>query len=190
MALEIKYSKNTSDDGEDLILTNDTGAYDVTDNPTGFGGPNLERAEVNIIAYVTFGSSNGTQIFPTNYTPDVDDTITFNLQGDGVYEITVYALPTSFSYSGATQAQLEANAVSKYEFTPGHLQTLFAARQIEELYEVVESDECKNKQRFYDEIFYIFLQVWGAQTKVCNDQADQAHYILTELTERIQKSRI
>lgn len=188
MALEIKYKKNTNDDGDILILTNETGLYNVDDNPTGFGGPNLERAEVNIVPYVTFGLND--KIEPTNYTPDVDDEINLPLSNDGVYHITVYALPTSFSYEGATESQLEDNAVSKFEFIPGHLQTLTAARRIQDLYEIIESKECKNEQRFLDEVFYIFLQIWGAQVSLCNDLANDAHAALVELTERIKKSRI
>lgn len=190
MALEIKFKKNTNDDGDQLILTDITGQYDAVDNENGYGNPNLERADVNLVPFVTFGQSDENKIEPLTYIPDVSDAISIPLGDDGVYEVSIYALPVAYDYEDATRQDLIDNAVSVFEFTQGHFQTLFAVRTIQDFYEESEEDSCNNKQKVLDKINYIFLQIWGAKSDLCNDLSPSAHDKLLNLTERIKESRL
>lgn len=189
MALEIKFKRNVNQDGDVLLLTDITGAYDASDNTGGYGTPNLARADVNLVPYVTFGLSGNT-IPVGDYIPDASTEIPVPVQGDGVYPVTVFALPTSYDYTGASLSQLQANAVSQFEFSVGHFQDLKAVRKKYSLLEEIQKDNCKDEDRYLDAIDYIDLQIFGAQVDLCNDLEPAAHSKLQNLTTYINNLRL
>jgi hypothetical protein len=79
--------------GTILYLDDNTGAYEVTENPGGYGSPNTARADLALIVIAKYKASDGSvTITADTYDPEgVTQWVYDNdLQGDGHYEFNVY----------------------------------------------------------------------------------------------------
>lgn len=109
MALVINIVKDSINDaGTELNLRDDTGLYDVSDNPGGYGSPNPNRNQVSIIllGYNKRQDEGDVALTFQNYSPTVDSTFVVNLYKEGWYQIKsyglrLYSVNTSFDISEA-----------------------------------------------------------------------------------------
>lgn len=96
MALELKIRKQSiSNDCLTLIIDDQTGDYDVTSNPTGFGAPNPARVDMGLITFLVAKRSTGDEFIAL--TPDdadphlvVDWTATHGV--DTIYKAIMYGV--------------------------------------------------------------------------------------------------
>ena len=114
MALVINIVKDSiNDSGTELYLTDATGAYEVSDNPGGYGTPNPERSEIALILIATNkrdgdnGGEGDVECVVQDYNPVSASSFTVTLYKDGWYQIKTYGLrlydvSTSFSLTEAT----------------------------------------------------------------------------------------
>lgn len=100
MAFKLAISVSLSDDGKYITLQDATGVYDVTTNPSGWGTPNLDRADtwvkfyVNRLAMPVGTLSEVLASNESNYNGlDSTSTITFPIDGSAEYRID--AIPFS-----------------------------------------------------------------------------------------------
>lgn len=74
-----------------LSLSDTTGVYNVTTNPTGYGTPNNERNEFALFAVTKIvGAFDNAQI---SVAPLTDSAFDYVFASDGVYEVYLVALP-------------------------------------------------------------------------------------------------
>lgn len=114
MALVINIVKDSiNDSGTELYLRDDTGAYEVSDNPGGYGTPNPERDELALILIATNkrdgenGGEGDVECVVQSYDPVSASTFTVTLYKDGWYQVKTFGLRlydvnTSFSLTEAT----------------------------------------------------------------------------------------
>lgn len=188
MALEISFTRTASQENGDIVLTDNTGLYDVDSNDTGYGTPNLSRADVNIVPWVSYGYSEES-LSPVAYSPDSSEVIYIPNNGDGVYGIRVYALPISYDYSDSDEQDLIDNSVSSVDLGECIID-VFATRKWYSYYELLRDDKCKHEKNYRDIMAYIRLETIAAKVDLANDTGTEAHTKLTELTKYISKSRI
>lgn len=90
MALSLKISVQSYDRGNHIItMSDDTGVYNVTTNPTGYGAPNEERANLPLILSVK--QKDSTERIQWG-NPITDTSLTFDFLNDGVYNIYLCAI--------------------------------------------------------------------------------------------------
>lgn len=96
-------------DGKYLNLTDATGLYNVSDNPGGYGTPNLNKNQVATILLANNKRQDEGDILLTvqPYNPTVDYNYIVNIYKDGWYQIKsfglrLYSVNTSFSITEAT----------------------------------------------------------------------------------------
>jgi hypothetical protein len=92
MALELKISESSYDRVTNTVtLNDDTGIYNVTTNPGGFGTPNPER---NTLALVVSAVRIYNQVEVVKWNDPINDTsFDYDFISDGVYDIYLCALP-------------------------------------------------------------------------------------------------
>lgn len=75
MALALKISRTLiGDDGLTVTIADNTGTYNASTNPTGWGSPNPDRADFALILFVVEKASTGDVVItPTVYTPSSGD---------------------------------------------------------------------------------------------------------------------
>lgn len=93
MANILKVEKESiSADGLTLTIGDNTGNYDVTTNPGGYGAPNDVRSDLYLKLFVTLKKTSGDeQITVSAYNENTADTWTVGITEDGYYEIYLYA---------------------------------------------------------------------------------------------------
>ncbi len=113
MALVINIVKDSINDaGTELYLRDDTGAYEVSDNPGGYGTPNPDRDEIALILIATNkrdgdnGGEGDVECEVQSYDPVSASAFTVNLYKDGWYQVKTFGLRlydvnTSFSITEA-----------------------------------------------------------------------------------------
>ncbi len=101
MALVLKLSKTSiSADCKTLVVTDTTGNYDVTTNPTGYGAPNATRASLYLNLLVNLRANSGRQsVAVPSYNKNTASTWTITLAEDGWYEIYMFGCEI---YAGGT----------------------------------------------------------------------------------------
>ncbi len=103
----VETSVNTA--GTELNLTDNTGLYNVSDNPGGYGTPNPNKNEVAIILLAHNKRQDEGDVLLTvhSYNPTVDYNYIVDLYKDGWYQIKsfglrLYSVNTSFAVTEAT----------------------------------------------------------------------------------------
>lgn len=93
MALELKIEKNSiTSDCSTLNITDQTGNYDVTTNPGGFGGPNEIRANLYIKLFLTNKKSTGDVAIAIDpYDENTVASWSIPITEDGYYEVFSFA---------------------------------------------------------------------------------------------------
>lgn len=93
MALVIKINKTAiSSDCVTVTIADQTGNYDVTTNPSGYGAPNETRANLYIKLFVTLKTSAGDiNITVPAYNENTASSWTVTISQDGWYEIFAFA---------------------------------------------------------------------------------------------------
>ena len=101
MALEILTEKdNISSDCGTILYKDNTGAYDVTTNPTGYGAPNATRASLYLKFFLTLKTTSGDeQITVPAYNANSVTQWSIPLTQDGYYEAYVFG---TLVYAGGT----------------------------------------------------------------------------------------
>jgi len=96
MALAIKQADAKVDQpGENIIIDDNTGNYDASTNLTGWGAPNLVRADTALLLLITYkGTKDDTIIAPLTFDPHAVTSFTVPAsQGDGRYQSYMFAVP-------------------------------------------------------------------------------------------------
>lgn len=121
-----------STDGKYLNLTDNTGLYNVSDNPGGYGTPNPNKNQVAVILLANNKRQDEGDVLLTvqPYNPTVDYNYIVNIYKDGWYQIKsfglrLYNLNTSFSIteavydsaSGEIRKILTKTGVGPYVYT-------------------------------------------------------------------------
>ncbi len=95
--------------GTELNLTDDTGLYDASDNPGGYGSPNPNKNEIAIILLANNKRQDEGDVLLTvqPYNPAVDYNYVVEIYKDGWYQIKsfglrLYSVNTSFAVTEAT----------------------------------------------------------------------------------------
>lgn len=110
MALIINIAKDSiNTEGTELNLTDDTGLYNASDNPGGYGTPNPNKNEIGIILLANNKRQDEGDVLciVQPYNPTVDYNYVVNLYKDGWYQIKsfglrLYSVNTSFALTEAT----------------------------------------------------------------------------------------
>lgn len=131
MALTLKSEYSILNDGSKIYVTDKTGAYNATTNPTGWGSPNYTRAQSCLVCLVIRQSSSGEQLFTgssyyvyDNTLPNTEETeFVFTFALDGVLDICLVRLPVSTDHvnyiGGGTAANGEYYLYAGVGDTPG-----------------------------------------------------------------------
>lgn len=93
MALEQKFIfSEPVNTGDVLWLTDETGDYDATDNPGGYGAPNTARNEIAIFVITKYKATAGdTELQELPVDPETATQWQYNdIKGDGFYQADVY----------------------------------------------------------------------------------------------------
>lgn len=94
MALVYNFEVSENELGTILYLDDNTGIYEATENPGGYGAPNTARADLALIVLAKYKASSGdVTITASTYDPETVTQWTFpasTLQGDGYYKFDVY----------------------------------------------------------------------------------------------------
>lgn len=109
MALILNIVKSSiNSEGTELNLTDDTGLYDASDNPGGYGSPNPTKNEVATILLANNKRQDEGDVLLTvqDYNPTVDYNYVVELYKDGWYQVIsyglrLYSVNTSFSLTEA-----------------------------------------------------------------------------------------
>lgn len=91
MALDIRFSYRRSSDNYSIIITDETGAYDATSNPTGYGGINPAIADFTTFEIAIY-SPDSTTLMPGTTSVTVDAFPTFPSNSGAEYTVTSLAL--------------------------------------------------------------------------------------------------
>lgn len=93
MALEHKLAKGSiSSDCITLTVSDDTGNYNVTTNPTGYGAPNETRANLYLKFFVTLRKSTGREsITVPAYNENTVTSWSVTIAEDGWYELYMFS---------------------------------------------------------------------------------------------------
>jgi hypothetical protein len=93
MALELKIEKDSiSSDCTTLTIKDNTGNYNVSTNPHGYGSPNETRANLFIKLFVTLKKTDGDEAQTIDaYDENTEDTWEIDITEDGYYEIFSFA---------------------------------------------------------------------------------------------------
>jgi hypothetical protein len=95
MALVINIVKSSiNDEGTEMLLSDSTGSYEVSDNPGGYGTPNPERGDIALILVANNKRQDDGDVECTvqSYNPVSADEFTVELNKDGWYQIDTYGL--------------------------------------------------------------------------------------------------
>lgn len=94
MAFSHKITLTISIDGKTLYITDATGVYNVTTNPTGYGTPNPERNTLALIPFVTYKKISGdVNVVVNSYVAESATGFTVPLGDDGWYTVNTYLVP-------------------------------------------------------------------------------------------------
>lgn len=144
--------------GTILYLDDNTGAYEATENPGGYGTPNTERTDLALIVIAKYKASDGSvSITADTYDPEVVTQWVFenDLQGDGHYEFNVYPV----AKKAAQPATLNTFV---YDFTSNQLQrgngSIFVAATYPELETYGHTHETVNHAHIPD-LFSAFNRI-------------------------------
>lgn len=101
MSLVLVVTKTSiSADGNTMVVTDSTGNYNVTTNPTGYGNPNETRANLYLKLIVNLVKSTGRNLITVPaYNENTASTWSITISEDGWYEIYMFGCKI---YSGAT----------------------------------------------------------------------------------------
>jgi hypothetical protein len=101
MALELLVEKDSiSADCGTIVYKDNTGSYDVTTNPTGYGAPNETRANLYIKFFLTLKKTVGDeQITLPTYISNTVTQWSVTVTEDGYYEAYMFA---TIAYAGGT----------------------------------------------------------------------------------------
>lgn len=93
MALELKIEKGSiSSDCKTLTIDDNTGNYDATDNPGGYGAPNEVRANLYHKLFVTLKKTTGdTDVTVAAYNENTASQWTVTITEDGRYELFLFS---------------------------------------------------------------------------------------------------
>lgn len=117
MALTLKSEYSILNDGTKIYVTDKTGAYNATTNPTGWGTPNYQLAQSCLLCVVIRQSSSGEQLFTgssyyvyDNTLPNTEETeFVFTFALDGVLDICLVRLPVSTDHANYLDGGTAAN---------------------------------------------------------------------------------
>ncbi len=95
MALEIKFSDDIpTDDRKKTAVSDITGDYDASTNPTGYGTPNLLRSDFAFMAIAyDMNSDTSKEIDLEDYDPTSVSIFTLPISNDGYYKLNIYTVP-------------------------------------------------------------------------------------------------
>jgi len=118
MALQQVFTISESQDGETIYIDDDTGDYDVSTNPGGYGTPNPARADVALILIANYKSSTGDEAMTiTSYDPEsVTQFIITSADTDGHIEFDIYTIAKK------TGAEVPATNDFVYDFSANQLE--------------------------------------------------------------------
>lgn len=114
MSLVLALTKGSlSSDGTTLTITDDTGSYDASENPGGYGSPNEARADLALFLKAYNKRYDGedeiqdTELSISTYDPEDVSEWTLTMNEDGwiqatVYGLKLYDIATSFQISELT----------------------------------------------------------------------------------------
>jgi hypothetical protein len=118
MALSQVFEVSENQGGTILYLDDETGDYNVSTNPGGYGSPNTARADLALILIAKYkATSEDIEIDANTYDPESVTQWTFeSLEGDGRYQFNVY------SVARKTGAETPVTNDFVYDFTANELQ--------------------------------------------------------------------
>lgn len=91
MAFQIVLSYARSLDRTSIVVTDETGLYDATDNPTGYGGPNPLPADFTTFLITAYLVDSSTAL-PSTTTVEIDAYPSLPSSANGTFTITSLAL--------------------------------------------------------------------------------------------------
>lgn len=174
--------------GTILYLDDNTGAYEATENPGGYGSPNTARADLALIVIAKYKASDGAvSITADTYDPEIVTQWVFDsdLQGDGHYEFNVYpvakkaaqpATLNTFVYNftsnqlergngstfvAATYPELETYGHVHETVNHAHIPSLFSAfNRINEL--IIEGSSQKSRSDLKQYLMETSVMIYGS----------------------------
>jgi hypothetical protein len=173
--------------GTILYLDDNTGVYEASENPGGYGAPNTERADLALIVIAKYKASSGAvSITADTYDPEsVTQWVFDDLQGDGNYEFSIYPVakkaaqsPTlnTFVYNftsnqlergngaafvAATYPELETYDAAHETVDHAHIPDLFSAfNRINEL--IIEGTDQKSRSDLKQYLFETSVMIHGS----------------------------
>lgn len=177
MALVQRFDITESQDGTIIYISDETGEYDASSNPGGYGGPNTARADVALIILGKYKASAGdTDLTFDAYDPEiVTEFSVSNLDTDGYYQFKVYTVDKYV-------AQPPTLNTFVYEFTSNQLQRGNGAAFVSAEDEELEDNEIANNTKDWPHIPDLFraknylhkLRLIGSQS---TKQTDLAAYL-------------
>lgn len=195
MALELKFKYEISSDRTKLIITDQTGVYDVN-NLTGWGAPNTERSAVGLYAYVTyqpFGKPletviNISPVFDINntYTNDYESVFEFTYSKDGWYRMLLVAL-TQVEYDAITDPETLINSgVFTNVFTEDILMVNLINQKnclLEKYIECLQCDSCKC-EKAQEDVVKVDLLIQSIDYRFHSSKQSEAQKMLEILTKQ------
>ena len=188
MALQLKATVSLNCSAQAFVYTQTTGAYDVTDNPTGFGAPNPEVGDVTSATLVVTNRTTGVEYDPIDFTVSdtdgeetelgFDDLLVSEAEiteiEDGVWEFTLTVVAGGTTYVLETRTLILHTI--KCDMTP-------ISKKIAD-----KSCGCCNSQKFMalaSEIFVLytnfkFANVCGDVT-IINNQIEELQDLLENI---------
>lgn len=154
MALSQVFEVSENVGGSILYLDDNTGDYEVSENPGGYGAPNTARTDLALIVIVKYKATEAdVAIAASTYNPEVVTQFVFpTLNGDGWYQFNIYSVARKtgaetpvtndfvYDFSGnvlqrwngsawvtATNSELEDNDVAHETVEHAHIPDLFTA---------------------------------------------------------------
>lgn len=118
MALVQRFSVSQSEDASVIYLNDETGDYDASDNPGGYGTPNTARADLALIVLAAYKASTGDEeLTPSTYDPESVEQWEYASNGkDGHFQFDVYPVAKK------TGAETPSTNDFVYDFSGDQLQ--------------------------------------------------------------------
>ncbi len=152
MALVQRFTITENQAGTITTISDATGAYDVTSNPTGYGAPNTERTNLALIIIGKYKASIGdTELTFDAYNPETVTSFTVsNLTLDGYYQYNVYPVPKSGTEPG------DVLNTFRYDFATDQLERYNGATWIAAEYTELQTYSAANVANAWPHIPQLF----------------------------------
>ena len=157
MALELKLTIGAFDkDTNTLALTDTTGVYHVTNNPTGYGAPNEERANLALVISTRVSTKLGENVQFDD--PLTDSAFNYVFTSDNSYDVYLCGLPIEASPDVSLLAE-------GYVYYDSDANLIYKVELVNAVKTAVETTEVIDNSSYVTEIQYFLVtsQLEGTQ---------------------------